>query len=187
MRKIIVSNVVTLDGFFEGPDQELDWFVTDKEFFAYAGNLLKEVDAILFGRTTFEQMAAYWPNTTDDDPLITERMNSLQKLVISRSLSNINPSAAKWNNSTFIHNNIEEEINKLKQQPGKDIVIFGSGMLVSSLTNARLIDKYNIIVTPVILGKGNPLFKGLNKKLSLELTNTKTLGSGVVILSYKPG
>jgi len=187
MRKIIVSNVVTLDGFFEGTNRELDWFVTGKEFFEYAGNLLKEVDAILFGRITFEQMAAYWPNTTDDDPLITEKMNSLQKIVISKSLENINSFAVKWNNSTFIHNDLEEEIHKLKQQLGKDIVIFGSGMLVSSLTNAGLIDKYNIIVTPVILGKGNPLFKGLNKKLNLKLINTKTLGSGVVILSYKPG
>jgi dihydrofolate reductase len=181
MRKIIVSNLVSLDGFFEGPGKELDWFAVEEEFFDFARNQLFEVDTILFGRVTYEMMAAYWPNATSDDPVITGKMNSLQKIVFSKTLS-----AVEWNNSKLVKENIAEEIIKLKQQPGKDIIIFGSGNLVSSLMQQGLIDEYRVILNPVILGNGNPLFKGLHDKLTLKLLKTKTLCSGVVILYYEP-
>ena len=170
-----------MDGFFEGPNKELDWFVVEEEFFDFARNQLFEVDTILFGRVTYEMMAGYWPNATDNDPVITDKMNSLPKIVFSKTLS-----AVEWNNSRLIKENVTEEINKLKQQPGKDMVIFGSGNLVSFLMQQGLIDEYRVILNPVILGNGNPLFKGLHDKLNLKLLKTKTLGSGVVILYYEP-
>lgn len=180
MRKIIVSNLVSLDGYFEGMNQDLSWFMVDEEFFDYARKLLHEADTILFGRTTYQQMAAYWPNTKDNDAVITEKMNSLKKIVFSKTLDK-----AEWNNSIVIKEKIDEEINKLKQQPGKDMVIFGSGTIVSEFTQWKLIDEYRLIINPVILGNGNPLFRSLNEKLNLKLTDTKKLKSGVVILTYQ--
>ncbi|MEO8710798.1 MAG: dihydrofolate reductase family protein [Parafilimonas sp.] len=181
MRKIIVSNLMSIDGYFEGMNQDLSWFMVDEEFFEYARNLLQEVDTILFGRITYEHMAAYWPNTKDDDAVITEKMNSLQKIVFSKTLEN-----AEWNNSKIISEHITDAIKKLKQEPGKDMVIFGSGTIVSELTQLKLIDEYRLIVNPIILGNGNPLFKSINESLKLKLVNVKALKSGVVILSYQP-
>lgn len=180
MRKIIVSNLVSLDGYFEGEKQDLSWFNVEEDFFDFARNQLHEVDTILFGRVTYQMMADYWPAAKDNDAVITEKMNSLQKIVFSKTLSTV-----EWNNSQLIKEHAEEEVNKLKQQPGKDMVIFGSGTLVSAFTQWKLIDEYRLIVNPVILGNGNPLFKSLNEKLNLKLTGTKTLRSGVVILYYQ--
>jgi len=183
MRKIIVSNLVSLDGFFEGPNRELDWFAVDEEFLEYARTLLTTVDTILFGRITYQHMAAYWPTAsgTGNDAFITEKMNNLHKIVFSETLSTV-----EWNNSTLIKENIVEAILKMKQKPGKDMVIFGSGQIVSAFTQWRLIDEYRIIINPVILGNGNPLFKGLHDKLDLKFLKTQTLGSGIVILYYQP-
>ncbi|MEP6465920.1 MAG: dihydrofolate reductase family protein, partial [Parafilimonas sp.] len=110
-----------------------------------------------------------------------QKMNSLQKIIFSKTLEE-----ASWNNSVIIKERIVEEVKKLKQQPGKDIVIFGSGTIVSELTQWRLIDEYRLIVNPVILGNGNPLFKSINERIKLKLTKTKTLASGVIILYYQP-
>ncbi len=180
MRKIIVSNLVSIDGYFEGVNQDLSWFVIDEEFFAYARKLLNEVDTILYGRITYEQMAAYWPNAKDNDAAIAEKMNSLQKIVFSKTLDK-----AEWNNTKLIKEKIAEEIMRLKQQPGKDIVIFGSGTIVSELTHAKLIDEFRLIINPVILGNGNPLFKSINERRNLKLINTQTLKCGTVILYYQ--
>lgn len=181
MRKVIVSNLVTLDGFFEGLKGELDWFMVDDEFFDYVKEMFKTVDTILYGRKTFELMSAYWPNATDNDATITHMMNKLPKIVFSNTLSK-----ADWNNSKIINENIPEEIHELKKLPGKDLVIFGSGEIVSFLSNHGLIDEYRIILNPVILGKGNPIFKNINDKIKLNLFKTKKLNSGVIILYYHP-
>lgn len=186
MRKIIVSNLVTLDGFFEGPDQELDWFVVEEEFFDYVKDLFQSVDTILYGRITFLQMAGHWPTPAADenDPAITENMNSLQKIVFSTTLADQDVAAVGWNNSRLINKNIIEEVKKLKQQAGKDMVIFGSGQLISSFAAEGLIDEYRLILNPVILGKGNSLFKTGSERKELKLVSAKALGSGVVILVY---
>jgi dihydrofolate reductase len=181
MRKIIVSNLVSVDGFFEGTNKELDWFVVEEEFFEYAREVLNSVDTILFGRVTYQMMASYWPNATDDDAVITHKMNHLNKIVFSKTLKKVD-----WNNSKLVKGNLAEEVTKMRQQPGKDIVIFGSGNIVSQLTKSGLIDEYRLVVNPVILGEGNPLFKGLHKKINLKLLRTKTLNSGVAILYYTP-
>ncbi|MBS1492374.1 MAG: dihydrofolate reductase [Bacteroidetes bacterium] len=181
MRKVIVSNLVTLDGFFEGLKGELDWFVVEGEFFDYVKEMFKTVDTILYGRKTYEHMAAYWPNATDNDATITHMMNKLPKIVLSKTLSK-----ADWNNSRIIKENIPEEIHELKKLPGKDIVIFGSGEIVSYLSNLGLIDEYRIILNPVILGKGSPMFKNIDGKIKLNLFKTRKLNSGVIVLYYQP-
>jgi|SRR6185437_761805 len=180
MRKIIVSNLVSLDGFFEGVNKEIDWFTVDESFFEYARQLLNEVDTILFGRVTYQMMVAFWPNAIDEDAVITHKMNHLPKIVFSKTLKRV-----AWNNATLAKNNLSKEVKDLKEQPGKDIVIFGSGTLVTQLTQLGLIDEYRIIVNPLILGKGNPMFKGIDDKINLKLLDTKVLKSGVVILYYK--
>ncbi len=181
MRKVIVSNLVTLDGFFEGPKGELDWFIVEEEFFDYVKELFETVDTILFGRKTYQMMEKYWPTADDNDPTITHQMNKLPKIVFSKTLAN-----AEWNNSKIIRDNIAEEIHEMKKLPGKNMVIFGSGEIVSFLTNQGLVDEYRIILNPVILGKGNPMFKSINEKIKLNLLKSKKLKSGVMILYYEP-
>jgi dihydrofolate reductase len=181
MRKVIVSNLVTLDGFFEGLKGELDWFVVDKEFDGYVLDLFKSVDTMLYGRKTYQMMANYWPNATENEPTITHMMNKLPKIVFSKTLNNAN-----WNNSKIVRENISEEVNEMKKLPGKDMVIFGSGEIVSYLAKHELIDEYRIILNPVILGEGNPMFKNINDKIKLNLFKIRKLKSGVIILYYQP-
>ena len=187
MRKVILSNLVTLDGFFAGPNGELDWHIVDEEFNQYAIDLLSKVDALLFGRVTYQLMADYWPaaatnpSTSKSDLEIADKMNNLPKIVFSKTLQEV-----KWNNSRLVKDNIAEEISKMKQQPGKDMVIFGSGSIVSTFMQHGLIDEYRIIVNPIVLGNGNPLFKGIKDKHNLKLLKTRVFGSGVVILYYEP-
>ena len=187
MRKVILSNMVTLDGFLEGPNKELDWQIVDGENKEYAIDLLSNVDALLFGRVTYQLMADYWPaaatnpSTSKSDLEIADKMNNLPKIVFSKTLQEV-----KWNNSRLVKENIAEEISKMKQQPGKDMVIFGSGSIVSTFMQHGLIDEYRIIVNLIVLGNGNPLIKGINGKQNLKLLNTKVFDSGIVILFYEP-
>jgi len=187
MRKVILSNEVTLDGFFAGPNGELDWQIVDEESHQYTIDLLSNVDALLFGRVTYQLMADYWPaaatnpSTSKGDLEIADKMNNLPKIVFSKTLRQV-----EWNNSRLVKDNIAQEISKMKQQPGKDMVIFGSGSIVSPLMQLGLIDEYRIIVNPVVLGNGNPLFKGINDKQTLKLLKTRVFDSGIVILFYEP-
>ncbi|HEX3640783.1 MAG TPA: dihydrofolate reductase family protein [Ktedonobacteraceae bacterium] len=183
MRKVIVSMMVTLDGFFAGPNGEIDWHVVDDEFNEYADDFLSSVDTLLFGRVTYQLMADYWPSpsATTDDPIIADKMNQLHKIAFSKTLEKV-----EWNNSRLVKGNITEEIAKLKQQPGKDMAIFGSGSIVSTLTQLGLIDEYRIMVNPVVLGNGKPLFKDIHDKLNLKLLRTKTFRSGNIMLCYQP-
>lgn len=183
MRKVIVSNYVTIDGFFAGPNGELDWFVWDDEMAKFSTDQLKTMGTILLGRVTYQLFADYWPTPSayKENPIIAPMMNELSKIVFSRTLDR-----AEWKNSRLVKENIAEEISRLKQQPGKDMVIFGSCTIVSALAQRGLIDVYRLIVNPVVLGSGKPLFKGLNDKLKLKLLNAKALSSGNVILEYQP-
>jgi dihydrofolate reductase len=183
MRKVILFNLVTLDGFFEGPNREIGWHNVDEEFNEFTGDQLNTFDILLFGRVTYELLASYWPTPTAirDDPIIAHLMNMIPKIVFSRTLEK-----ADWNNTRLIKDHIGEEITKLKEQPGKDMAIFGSGNLASNLTNLGLIDEYRIIVNPVILGDGHPLFKGVNDRLNLKLLKTMAFRSGNVLLYYAP-
>jgi dihydrofolate reductase len=187
MRKVLLSNLVTLDGFFAGLKGELDWHIVDEEFNQYAIDLLSKVDALLFGRVTYQLMADYWPaaatnpSTPKSDLEIADKMNNLPKIVFSKTLQKV-----EWKNTRLVKEKIAEEISKMKEQSGKDMVIFGSGSIVSTFMQLGLIDEYRIIVNAVVLGNGKPLFKGINDKQNLKLLKTRVFGSGVVILYYQP-
>ena len=177
MRRLTVSNLMSLDGYLEGPSRSLDWHVVDEEFFAYAREMLRSVDTLLFGRITYAMMAAYWPAAPPDE--IADKMNGLSKLVFSNTLV-----SAGWNNTQLVRGDAVDEVRRLKQVPGGDMVVLGSGALASTLLAAGLIDEYRVIVNPIVLGSGTPLFQGISRRIRLRLTEVRRFASGVVLLSY---
>ena len=183
MRKIIIFNMASLDGLFEGPKRDISWHNVDEEFNEFAIQQLHSVDTLIFGRITFEMMANYWPTPAaiQNDPIVAGLMNAKPKIVFSRTLQKV-----EWNNSRLIKEFIPDEINKLKEQSGKDLIIFGSADLAASMMKASLIDEYRIMLNPVVLGSGAPLFKGIKDRLDLKLIISKTFRSGNVLLYYQP-
>jgi dihydrofolate reductase len=181
MRKIIVANLASLDGFIAGPNGEIDWFNVDKEFERYAVDFISTVDTMLYGRVTYQLMAGYWPtaSATENDPRIIDAMNSFPKVVFSKTLNKV-----EWKNARLVKDDIGGEISRLKQQPGKNMVIYGSGTIVSQLSQMGLIDEYRIFVSPIILGNGRQQFENIDHKLDLKLLETKTFGTGMVLLHY---
>lgn len=175
--------LTSLDGFFEGPNHEIDWHNVDEEFNEFAIKQLNEIDTLLFGRVTYQLMANYWPTTSakEDDPIVSELMNKLPKIVFSKTLSTVD-----WNNTKLVKDNIKEVVTDLKLQSKKDIAIFGSSNLSVTLLELKLIDEIRIIVNPVILGDGKSLFNGIKNKLNFELLKTKVFNSGNILLYYKP-
>lgn len=182
MRKLLFQMMVSLDGYFEGPDQSIDWHRVDEEFNEYAIDLLSNVDTLVFGRITYEGMASYWPTSEAiaGDPLVAGRMNSLPKIVVSRTMDK-----ADWENSRLVKDNVAEELRSLKAQPGEDLVVLGSSNLAASLMKDNLIDEYRIIVNPVVLGGGRSLFEGAQPQ-GLKLDKTRVFESGNVMLTYVP-
>jgi dihydrofolate reductase len=182
MRRVILQNMVSLDGYFEGPSREIDWHVVESEFNAYAAKFLDTLDALLFGRVTYQLMASYWPSADAiaDDPIIARRMNLLPKVVFSRTLEKV-----EWENSRLVKGDAAAEVARLKSQPGRDLAIFGSSDLAVTLAEHRLIDEFRIMISPVILGSGKALLKGIMARLKLKHLQTRTFGSGVVVLSYE--
>jgi dihydrofolate reductase len=182
MRKVLFFMLISIDGYFEGPDKNISWHNVDEEFNQFAIDQLDSVDTLLFGRKTYEMMASYWPTPVakSNDPIVAEKMNSLAKIVFSKTLSNIT-----WQNTRLIKENYFDEITKLKQKSGKDLIIFGSSDLAVTFIENDLIDEYRIMVNPVALGDGKTLFKGLHNKLDLQLLKTKIFKSGNVLLYYK--
>ena len=181
MRKLIMWNLVTLDGFFEGPKSwELDWHDTvwGEEMEQYAIEQSKSTGALLFGRVTYEGMASYWPSQKGD---IADFMNTIPKVVFSRTLKK-----ADWNNTKLVKENVVEEVVKLKKEPGKTLFVFGSADLSSTLLKHGLFDELDLAVTPVLLGHGNPLFKTSPDRIKMKLLEAKPLKSGGVILRYQP-
>ena len=183
MRKVTVFNFITLNGYFKGPKEDISWHRHGAEENDYAAESLKSGNTLLFGRVTYEMMASYWPTpaAAKSDPIVAEGMNNAEKIVFSRTLEK-----AEWKNTRLIKDNIVEEIRKMKQLPGKDMTLLGSGSILTQFAEQGLIDEYQIMVDPVILGDGTPIMKGLTRKLDLKLTGTRTFKSGVVLLSYRP-
>ena len=178
MRKLFWQMMVSLDGFMEGPNRELDWHVADEDFNRYVADMLNSIDAILLGRVTYQLFADYWPTSTDRE---APAMNELPKIVFSRTLEKL-----EWRNSRLVRENVAEEVAKLKRQPGKDIALFGSADLASTFMRLGLIDEYRILVNPIVLGAGNPMFKNVKDRTTVKLQKTETFGSGVVVLNYQP-
>lgn len=183
MRKIIVSNLVSLDGSISGPNGEIDWFVNiaDKEFENYSVSLINSIDTMLFGRITYQLMESYWPNATTatDDQRIIDAMNNYQKIVFSKTLNKVD-----WKNSRLVKGNLIDEVIQLKKQSGKDMVIYGSGSIVSILAQKNLIDDYRIFVSPIVLGNGKPLLSNIKEKINLKLLEMRKFNSGLVLLHY---
>jgi dihydrofolate reductase len=183
MRKIFTFLVATVDGYYEGSKGEFDWPVVDEEFNEFSLQQLEEVDTLLFGRVTYQLMASYWPTPAaqQDDPKVAAKMNGLPKIVVSRTLEE-----AEWANTQVIKGDVAEELGKLKQQPGKDIAIFGSSDLTVSLLRLGLVDELRIMVSPVALGDGRSLFRTADERISLKLLTTRPFRSGNVLLTYQP-
>src|SRR5262249_6103906 len=161
----------------------LDWFVAGDEYFKFGEDLEKTRDTLLFGRHIYEGMASYWTSAEamQNDPKIANQMNTLKKVVFSKTLDK-----ADWQNTTLIKGDLGEEVHKLKAAPGGDMLIFGSGHIVSKLTELGLIDIYRIFINPVILGQGKPEFPGLAKSVKLKLLGATPFSNGTVALEYVP-
>jgi dihydrofolate reductase len=183
MRKIILQMMVSVDGYYEGPNRDISWHVVEKEYNEYAAELLENLGGLIFGRLTYEMMAAYWPQASviESDPVIAKYMNALPKHVVSSSIDH-----ADWNNSHVITGDVIYALRKLKDEPGKDLAIFGSSDLAVSLIPHGLIDEFRVFVAPVALGAGKPFLAGLPKHLALTLTEHRTFSSGVTALFYVP-
>jgi dihydrofolate reductase len=184
MRKLIVFNHVSLDGYFTDMNGDMSWaHKNDAEWNRFVEENASSGGELVFGRITYELMVSYWPtpHAIKNDPIIAERMNNLPKVVFSRTLDK-----ASWNNTKLVKGDMAAEIRKMKKEPGKDMVIFGSGSIVSQLAQEGLIDEYQIIVNPIVLGKGRTMFDGIKEKLTLKLTKTRTFGNGNVLLCYEP-
>lgn len=183
MRQLNVFNFITLNGYYKGPENDISWHRHGSEEGEYSAQSLRADDILLFGRTTYEMMASWWPTpmAAEAFPDVAKGMNEAEKIVFSTTLK-----SADWNNTRIISNNIIDEVRQLKQQPGKDMTILGSGSIVSQFAEAGLIDSYQIMIDPVAIGSGTPIFSTIKNKLDLELTDHKVFKSGVVLLSYKP-
>lgn len=185
MRKIISFMHISLDGFVAGPNGEMDWIKIDQELFDYVGRRISEGDTALYGRVTYEMMESYWPtaaekpNATKHDIEHSKWYKGVHKVVLSTTLD-----GADLTNTTVISNNLTDNVNKIKRQEGNDILLFGSPGATHSLMELGLIDGYWLFVNPVILGKGIPLFTGIESKTKLTLLGTKQFDSGVTELNY---
>jgi dihydrofolate reductase len=188
VRKVVVSEFVSLDGVVEDPSWTLQFSSEEQEKYKFAE--LAAADALLLGRMTYEEFAAAWPTMMNqyDGPRqaelgeYAEMMNGYPKHVVSRTLQE----PLEWNSSTLVRGNVAEEINELKQRPGKDILVFGSAALAGTLLDHDLIDEYRIMVFPIVVGSGKHLFEDGIDTVVLKLAKTETFGSGVVVLTYEP-
>ena len=186
MRKIVLFMHTSLDGFVAGPNGEMDWIIVDEEIFDYAGNQTNKSDAGLYGRITYQLMESYWPtaaqkpNASKHDIEHSTWYNKVHKVVLSKTMNEVN-----LPNTTIISDNVSNEVMKLKQQAGKEIVIFGSPSVGHLLMQENLIDDYWFFVNPILLGEGIPLFKNIASKTKLKLVKSNSFVSGVVCLHYE--
>lgn len=182
MRRLVVWNMMTLDGCFEGRtpwDLGFHETVWGDELQAFSLEQGKEIGTLLFGRRTYEGMAAYWTTATG---AVADMMNSIEKAVATRTLD-----AATWNNTRLLKGDAVEAVRGLKAEDGKDIYVFGSADLLASLLATGLVDEYRLCVVPVVLGRGNPLFKPQDQQIRMRLESARPLTTGGVILTYAVG
>ncbi len=190
MRKVIYAMSVSLDGFIEATNGDLSWSYPDEELHQHFNDLESTIDIHLYGRRLYENMAAFWP-TADENPSAPKQeieyariWRNMPKIVFSKTLDQVG-----WN-SRLVRGNIAEEVNKLKEQPaaidqpGKDLSV-GGAELASSFMQLGLIDEYRLYVHPIVLGAGKPMFRPLQDKINLRLVETRSFGSGVVLLRYQ--
>jgi dihydrofolate reductase len=184
MRKVIASELVSLDGVVESPEKWHFPYFND-EMAEVIGAAMAASDSMLLGRVTYEEFAAFWPSQeegSDEDQETTDYMNNTPKFVVSKTLEE----PLEWNNSTLIKGDIADEITKLKQQPGKDISITGSPTLVRSLLQDDLLDELRLMLHPIVVGSGKRLFEDGSDQKALQLVDSKTFSTGVLYLTYQP-
>ncbi len=186
MRKLIVFNNVSLDGYFVDGHGDMSWAKPDHKDAEWS----KFVEAnatgegpLVFGRITYELMASYWPTpmARQNDQVLADRMNAIPKIVFSKTLKNLS-----WKNTKLVKGDLVSEIRKLKKEPGEGMAILGSGSIVSQLAQKGLIDEYQVVVTPIALGEGRTMFEGLEENLKLKLKDSRTFKNGKVFLRYEP-
>jgi dihydrofolate reductase len=189
MRKVILSLQVTLDGFIEGPKGALDWaMIEDEETWKDVIELQELTDTLLLGRMMYPAFEKYWlaastnPSSNKNEIKYALLASNMQKIVFSKTLKKV-----EWKTTRIIRDRIEEEVIRMKQQPGKDLVLLGGAGIVSTFMNLGLPDEYHLIVNPVVLGGGKPLFKDIKERHKLSLIKTKTFKSGKVVLHYGKG
>jgi dihydrofolate reductase len=181
MRRVCAWELVSLDGIMESPE-EWAFPYSDAEMGEASASDMARSDALLLGRVTYKHLAAYWPSQPGGTPMV-DFLNGVPKYVVSGTLEE----PLGWNNSVLIKGNVAEEIAKLKRQQGKDITVLGSGELVRSLLRDGLLDELRFMVHPVILGSGRRLFEERGDRKALEFVDSRTFGTGVVSLAYRPG
>ncbi len=184
MPKLIVFNSISLDGFFTDAHGDMSWaHQGDPEWNAWVAENASDGGMLVFGRVTYDMMAGWWPTPAAASalPVVAERMNSLPKLVFSRTMA-----GADWSNTRLVKSDPAAEILRLKAADGPDMVIMGSGTIVSQLSEARLVDEYQVVVSPVVLGGGRTMFEGVKDRLPLKLTKSRQFENGNMVLWYSP-
>jgi len=182
MAMLSVFNLITLDGFFKGKNEDISWHNFGEDEQQLADELSNRGNLLVFGRVTYQMMEKYWTSSDPEknDPITTRGMNASPKLVFSKTLER-----AEWKNTRLVKTNMADEIRNLKKQNGLDMTILGSGQIVAQLSDLGLIDSYSILLNPLAIGEGAHLFKGLTNKLELKFKSLKTMKSGNVLLNYQ--
>jgi dihydrofolate reductase len=184
VRRLIVFNHVSLDGYFTDKNGDMSWaHKQDPEWNAFVSQNASGGGQLLFGRKTYDMMASYWPTPAamKNSPAVAEGINKAPKVVFSRKMDK-----TSWSNTKLVKGDPAQEVRKMKNEPGETMVIMGSGTIVSQLAQAGLIDEYQIVISPIVLGEGRTLFEGVEKKFPLTLTTSRTFGNGNALLCYEP-
>jgi dihydrofolate reductase len=184
MRKLSIFESVTLDGYFTDLRGDMSWAhggADDPEFQEFVKGNASDAGVLLFGRVTYQMMESYWPTplAAKNDPVVAKGMNEAEKIVFSRTLEQ-----AGWATTTLVKGDLLDTVRTLKKQGGKNLVVLGSGRIVAQLAGAGLVDAYQIVVKPVVLGSGRTLFEGVKERLALKLTGSRAFGNGSVVLNY---
>ncbi|HTZ90671.1 MAG TPA: dihydrofolate reductase family protein [Alloacidobacterium sp.] len=186
MRKLIVFNHITLDGYFVDANGGFSWAQhgnDDPEYSAFVAENASGGGELLFGRVTYNLMVCYWPTPIAErhNPVVAKGMNSMPKVVFSRTLDH-----ASWSNTRLVKDDLVPAIRRMKEEPGPGMVILGSGSIVAQIAPEGLIDEYQMMVDPVALGKGRSIFDGIPQRLCLKLMKTRIFNNGKVYLCYEP-
>lgn len=183
MQKLMAFNSVTLDGYFTGPNGDLGWaHKDDPEWREFTAGNASGNGTLLFGRVTYDMMASFWPTpqAKQQFPKVADGMNRHAKVVFSRSLEKVS-----WSNTRLVKSDLAAEVRRMKQQDGAGIVILGSGTIIAQLTQEALIDEYQVVVNPIVIGKGRTMFEGVMRKVNLKLTSERRFTNGNVLLTYE--
>jgi dihydrofolate reductase len=182
MRKLNCFNFISLNGFYKGANEDYSWHVHDEEGGKYSEENLKGGGTLVFGRVTYQMMEKSWTSewALTNMPKVAEGMNKAEKIVFSNTLEK-----ATWQNTALVKGDLIENVKKLKQMPGSDMCILGSGSVIAQLADHNLIDVYQLMIDPLVLAEGTPLFNNMKNRLNLKLTSTKVFKSGSVVMSYE--